>query len=90
MLDDLAIALNSSALQGVHFLVEGHTDGVGASAYNMRLSQLRADQVKNILVRKRVASSRLKSVGKGFSEPLNASDIQSPENRRVRIISMEK
>ncbi|MDP3785559.1 MAG: OmpA family protein [Undibacterium sp.] len=90
MLEDLAMALNSKELQGIRFLVEGHTDGVGSNSYNMRLSQMRADQVKGILVSKRVASKRLKSVGKGFSEPINATDIQSPENRRVRIISMEK
>lgn len=90
MLEDLSMALNSKELQGVSFMVEGHTDGVGSNAYNMRLSQLRADQVKGILVNKKVAAKRLKSVGKGFSEPLNANDIRSPENRRVRIISMEK
>jgi outer membrane protein OmpA-like peptidoglycan-associated protein len=90
LLEDLASALNSKELLTRRFVIEGHTDGVGASNYNLKLSQLRADQVKTVLVRKMVKADRLQSIGKGFSEPANAQDIKSAENRRVRIVSLEK
>ena len=66
-------------------VVEGHTDSVGADAYNMALSQRRADAVRKYLVDKGVAASRLQSKGLGESQP--AADNKTAEgraqNRRV-------
>jgi len=66
ILQDLALALNSKELAGIHFRIEGHTDGQGSSSYNQKLSQLRADQVKLALQRLKVKSARLEASVRGF------------------------
>lgn len=53
-------------------LVTGHTDRIGSAAYNQKLSERRAEQVKNYIVSQGVEGSRLKAVGKGMSEPVEA------------------
>lgn len=87
---ELAKALASPELAKLHFLVQGHTDGKGLPAYNMKLSKLRAEQVKRLLVQNKIAATRLTAEGKGASEPLDANNIEAAENRRVRIISMAR
>ena len=87
---ELAKALASPELAKLHFLVQGHTDGKGLPAYNMKLSQQRAEQVKRLLVQNKIAATRLTAEGKGASEPLDANNIEAAENRRVRIISMAR
>ncbi|WP_166366066.1 OmpA family protein [Pseudomonas akapageensis] len=66
--------------------VEGHTDSVGPDAYNQKLSQRRANAVKDVLVNKYgVGSSRVNSVGYGESRPVadNATEAGRAVNRRV-------
>lgn len=50
-------------------MVTGHTDRIGKAAYNQKLSEARAMQVKAYLVAAGIAPQRLQSVGKGESEP---------------------
>lgn len=67
-------------------VIEGHTDSVGQSAYNQRLSQRRAAAVKRYLVDVHgVNPALLKSVGKGEAEPLNPDNPRGDENRRVQF-----
>lgn len=87
---ELAKALASPELAKLHFLVQGHTDGKGLAAYNMKLSQARAEQVKRLLVQNKIAATRLTAEGKGATEPLDANNIEAAENRRVRIISLAR
>lgn len=72
--------------------VQGHTDDRGPDAYNKRLSQQRADSVRDYLVRKGIDGSRL--IGKGFGEekPLvqNDSERNRALNRRVQFVRTEK
>jgi outer membrane protein OmpA-like peptidoglycan-associated protein len=67
--------------------VEGHTDNVGSDDYNQRLSQQRADSVRNYLVDQGVPNERVTSAGFGKSQPKAGND--TPEgrqlNRRVEI-----
>src|SRR3546814_7790770 len=70
----LAAALASPQLQDRSFTVIGHTDGVGSASYNPRLSPRRARSVRDYLVQHGVDAGRLQTVGKGFSDLLNASD----------------
>ena len=66
--------------------VEGHTDSVGPDAYNQKLSERRANAVKQVLTNQYgVESSRVKSVGYGESRPVadNATDAGRAVNRRV-------
>lgn len=84
----LVAAMLSSELRNQRFVIEGHTDASGSPAQNMRLSRERAEQVRLFLVTLGVDGDRLQAVGKGASEPVNARDPRSPENRRVRVIAM--
>ncbi|KAA6182138.1 OmpA family protein [Pseudomonas veronii] len=65
--------------------VAGHTDSVGPDAYNQKLSQRRADAVKQVLVKDGVAPSRITAVGYGESRPVadNATEAGRAINRRV-------
>lgn len=84
----LAAALRSPQLAGSRFLVEGHTDAQGAPGYNLRLSQLRADEVKRFLQLNGVAGERITSAGRGAQQPANPADPLAAENRRVHIVNL--
>ena len=68
--------------------VAGHTDSRGSDAYNMKLSQQRAEAVRNYLVSKGIAADRLSAKGYGESQPVadNATDEGRFKNRRVELI----
>lgn len=72
--------------------IEGHTDNVGSEQYNNNLSQKRADAVKNYLVEKGIAESRLKSRGYGFTKPIadNSTEEGRAKNRRTQIRITER
>jgi len=66
--------------------VEGHTDSVGSDAYNQRLSERRANAVKQVLVNQYgIDPSRVDSAGYGKSRPIadNATKEGRALNRRV-------
>jgi OOP family OmpA-OmpF porin len=67
-------------------VIEGHTDSVGTNAYNKKLSQRRADAVKNYMVQKNgIDSSHISTVGYGEEKPIadNATAEGRAQNRRV-------
>jgi outer membrane protein OmpA-like peptidoglycan-associated protein len=68
--------------------VEGHTDSVGSEAANLRLSQRRADVVRDYLVSQGVDSKVIRAVGKGESTPVasNRTADGRANNRRVEIV----
>jgi len=70
-----------------HVEVQGHTDSDGSDAYNLDLSQRRAEAVVLGLVQRGVEADRL--VGRGFGEavPLDANDSAQHKaaNRRVEF-----
>jgi outer membrane protein OmpA-like peptidoglycan-associated protein len=70
-----------------HIMVEGHTDSVGSESYNQRLSERRAEAVKNLLVQRGVDPYRVTVVGYGESRPVatNAEEAGRRLNRRVEI-----
>lgn len=68
-LDDAAQKINANPDLDV-VLVTGHTDKIGSAAYNQKLSERRANMVKDYLVTKGVDSSRLKAIGKGETMPV--------------------
>ena len=49
-LENLSEALSSKEMSSLCLMLVGHTDAVGASTYNQRLSERRASSVKNYLV----------------------------------------
>ncbi len=67
--------------------ISGHTDSVGSDEYNRALSLRRAQAVKDWLVQKGIAGNRLKTVGKGETEPVASNDTAEgrAENRRIEF-----
>lgn len=66
--------------------IEGHTDAVGGEDYNERLSQRRAQAVRQYLVSQHgIAPQRLHAVGLGELAPLAGLDPDAPQNRRVQF-----
>jgi OmpA-OmpF porin, OOP family len=67
--------------------VEGHTDDVGAAAYNRDLSQRRAQSVVRALVARGISKDRLIAQGYGFDRPVasNATALGRAKNRRVEF-----
>jgi OOP family OmpA-OmpF porin len=87
-LDIVGRALNTSKLADFNFVIEGHADPRGSAERNRRLSEGRAAAVREYLVQNQsVREDRLKAVGKGDREPLNANPA-APENRRVVFVNM--
>lgn len=67
-------------------IIEGHSDASGEAAYNERLSQLRAAQVKQILINQfNISADRLQTESYGESRPIASNDTREgrQENRRV-------
>ncbi|MCG6964112.1 MAG: OmpA family protein [Acidobacteria bacterium] len=71
--------------------VEGHTDATGSDAYNLSLSQQRAEAVRQLLQEQGVAGDRITTVGYGKSRPIadNATAEGRRKNRRVEIVIAE-
>jgi outer membrane protein OmpA-like peptidoglycan-associated protein len=73
------------------FEIGGHTDSDGDNAYNQKLSQQRADVVKNQLINQGIDASRLTTKGYGSTKPL--ADNTTPEgkanNRRVEFATIK-
>lgn len=87
-LQQLSRALQSPELLDYHFRIEGHTDAKGLAAYNRKLSQSRADEVRRVLMTLGVAGERLSSIGLGASQLALPSQPYAAENRRVRIVNL--
>ncbi|HUW49673.1 MAG TPA: OmpA family protein [Sulfuricella sp.] len=62
-------------------LVTGHTDRIGTEKYNQKLSERRAAAVKAYLVSQGIAADRVKTVGKGESEPNPDADTKTKCHR---------
>ncbi len=67
--------------------ISGHTDDVGTTAANQKLSEDRASAVRDYLVSRGVAATRLKAVGYGKSKPLVKGNTEAAraQNRRVEM-----
>lgn len=73
---------------GLRLESEGHTDNVGGEAFNQRLSEQRANSVREFLISQGIASDRITSSGKAFSMPVadNRTAAGRQRNRRVELI----
>jgi OOP family OmpA-OmpF porin len=70
----------------MNIVVEGHTDSIGGKPYNEKLSQRRAEAIKEVMVKKfKIDSTRIKAKGYGLSKPIasNATKEGRQQNRRV-------
>jgi len=87
LLDDLADVLKRNPND--KFIIEGHTDAVGADDYNKDLSERRARAVVDYLAtRHSVDRARLESVGLGRTKLVVPNQPADPRNRRVQILNV--
>lgn len=90
-LDVVGQALASDKLAAARFAIEGHADPRGVAAANLKLSQLRAESVRDYLADSaHIDRARLEAVGKGDSELMNKANPGAPENRRVTIVNLSR
>jgi len=84
-LDDLAAKVKGINLEVV--IAIGHSDSIGADAYNQKLSVRRAESVKAYLVSKGVEPNRIYTEGKGEKQPVASNKTKDgrQKNRRVEI-----
>jgi outer membrane protein OmpA-like peptidoglycan-associated protein len=73
---------------GLNLAVEGFTDSVGGDEFNLKLSQQRADTVREYLVAQGLADSAVMAAGFGKTNPVADNDTAAgrQKNRRVEII----
>jgi outer membrane protein OmpA-like peptidoglycan-associated protein len=79
---------------GKEVVIQGHCDQLGEAAYNLVLSQRRAETVKTELVKAGLPDEKIKTVGYGFEMPLVWSDKKDRSelikeyavNRRAEIV----
>ena len=72
--------------------LEGHTDNTGDAAANKKLSQDRADAVKELLVKGGIEASRVSTAGYGQEKPIasNATEDGKAQNRRLELVVAKK
>lgn len=83
-----AAAANAAQARATTLEVTGHADRSGSDRFNMRLSQRRADVVRQALIAKGVPADAIAVLAKGESQPLvpTADGVREAQNRRVQII----
>lgn len=71
----------------MELMIIGHTDKLASNAYNMELSQERADAVKEYMVSQGADASKLQTTGKGETDPIadNSTEQGRFRNRRIEF-----
>lgn len=85
ILDEMVVALNK--VQNKNIKIVGHTDSQGDPQKNLALSLQRAEAVKQYLIAKNVAPTRLTTQGLGATKPVadNATEDGRKKNRRIEF-----
>lgn len=73
---------------GLTLQVEGYTDNVGSEEFNQKLSEQRADSVRDYLISQGISDSSVSAKGLGESNPIAPNDTAQgrQKNRRVQIV----
>ncbi|RYF63258.1 MAG: OmpA family protein, partial [Cytophagaceae bacterium] len=89
-LDRLVTTLNETPKMVIE--VRGHTDNTGSNEINAKLSQDRADSVREYFISKGIEPDRIASKGFGESKPIAANDTDDgrQKNRRVEFVIVRK
>jgi outer membrane protein OmpA-like peptidoglycan-associated protein len=76
------------AYPGLKIQLEGHTDSIGSDEYNLKLSDQRANSVRDYLTSQGVPSETMTAKGLGKSEPVasTSTDAGRQQNRRVEMV----
>ena len=88
-LDNLANFLNEYPTSRVS--ITGYTDSSGPAAYNLKLSEMRAQAVKEYLISAGIEEARLTATGLGENNPVadNCTHEGREKNRRVEVVIPE-
>jgi outer membrane protein OmpA-like peptidoglycan-associated protein len=72
----------------LHMNVEGHTDSIGSDDYNLKLSQRRADAVRDYLTSNGINAANIQATGLGKDGPVASNDTAAgrQQNRRVEMV----
>ncbi len=72
----------------LHVNVEGYTDNIGSDTYNLKLSQQRADAVRDYLISNGINPAYVESLGMGEADPVASNDTAAgrQQNRRVELV----
>ncbi len=67
--------------------IEGHTSSEGGEEFNQKLSEDRANSVRDYMVRKGISKDRVTAVGYGYSRPKASNDTEEGrrQNRRIEV-----
>jgi outer membrane protein OmpA-like peptidoglycan-associated protein len=85
----LGAALKDPRLNEYRFRIAGHTDARGSVEYNQKLSERRAESVRNYLVfQYDIEPDRIETVGFGKAQLLDPSKPEDGINRRVQVINI--
>ena len=89
-LDRIAMLLTTKTEKQI--AVEGHTDNVGAGAFNQKLSEQRADAVAAAMIARGVPAARVSKRGFSFSQPAAPNDVEAGRrlNRRTELIVIDE
>ncbi len=89
IVEEIAKLLNND--ESLNLSIEGHTDDVGSSEANSRLSLERAGTIRNELLGMGISSKRLRIAGYGSTRPIvvNNSAENRSKNRRVEIVKIK-
>ncbi len=76
------------AYPGLKLQVEGYTDSVGSDEYNQKLSENRADAVRDFLITQGVQPDNISATGYGKAKPVadNSTAQGRSQNRRVQLV----
>jgi outer membrane protein OmpA-like peptidoglycan-associated protein/opacity protein-like surface antigen len=71
--------------------IQGYTDNVGRKSYNLKLSQKRADSVRDWLVNKGIDGSKITAKGYGPANPIATNDTKEgrAQNRRIEFVRLK-
>ena len=67
--------------------IEGHTSSEGGEEYNQKLSEDRANSVRDYMIRKGISKDRVTAIGYGYSRPKASNDTEEgrKQNRRIEV-----
>ena len=83
LLDEIASVLKSRATMRVR--IEGHTDSRGSAPHNLKLSQARADSVRQYLIGLGIDGSRMEAQGFGAGQPIETNKTAAGRERNRRV-----
>ena len=87
ILDNAALTLRRLLQRDASVLIEiaGHTDDVGSDESNLRLSQARAENVKNYFIDKCIPPEKMRTAGYGERNPIDVNTTPEGRGRNRRV-----